>query len=103
MTNIYRGEIEANLNGKSYTLCLTLGALAELEEAFGCNDLIEVIERFQAGKVRAKEMIIILNAGLKGAGNDLAEIDTSKLKIEQGIQAYMTIIAKLLNATFSDQ
>jgi hypothetical protein len=35
MVNRHRGEIEAILDGKSYRLCLTLGALAELEHAFG--------------------------------------------------------------------
>ena len=33
MANAHRGEIEATLGGKPYTLCLTLGALAELEHA----------------------------------------------------------------------
>lgn len=102
MTNKYRGEIEAEINGQSYKLCLTLGALAELETAIGCNDLIEVIERFQSGKVRASEMIAILNAGLKAAGNDPENIDISNVIIDKGIQSYMAIIANLLNATFSD-
>lgn len=31
MANRHRGEIEAELGGKKRTLCLTLGALAELE------------------------------------------------------------------------
>lgn len=39
MTNRRRGEVAVELGGKRYTLCLTLGALAELEEAFGAGDL----------------------------------------------------------------
>ena len=35
MSNAHRGEIEAEFDGKCYCLCLTLGALAELEHAFG--------------------------------------------------------------------
>lgn len=42
MVNRYRGEIEAILDGKSYRLCLTLGALAELEHAFGEDDMLAV-------------------------------------------------------------
>jgi uncharacterized phage protein (TIGR02216 family) len=38
MVNRHRGEIEAMLDGRSYRLCLTLGALAELEYAFGEDD-----------------------------------------------------------------
>ena len=40
MVNRHRGEIEAILDGKSYRLCLTLGALAELEHAFGEDDML---------------------------------------------------------------
>ncbi|MGL4261713.1 MAG: GTA-gp10 family protein, partial [Afipia sp.] len=39
MVNIHRGEISADLGGRRRTLVLTLGALAELESAFGANDL----------------------------------------------------------------
>ena len=52
MANSHRGEIEVTLEGKTYPLCLTLGALAELETAFGSEDLIAVIERFQNGKIK---------------------------------------------------
>jgi hypothetical protein len=31
MANIQRGEISATIDGEEKTLCLTLGALAELE------------------------------------------------------------------------
>ena len=40
MVNTHRGEIEAVLDGKTYRLCLTLGALAELEHAFGEDDML---------------------------------------------------------------
>ena len=54
MVNRHRGEIEAILDGKSYRLCLTLGALAELEHAFGEDDMLAVAERFEAGRIAAK-------------------------------------------------
>ena len=47
MANPHRGEIEVELGGKTYTLCLTLGALAELEQAYGGIDLIALAERFE--------------------------------------------------------
>jgi hypothetical protein len=40
MPNRHRGEIEAELGGERMTLVLTLGALAELESAFGVDDLV---------------------------------------------------------------
>ena len=63
MVNRNRGEIEAILDGKSYRLCLTLGALAELEHAFGEDDMLAVAERFEAGRIAAQDAIRIIGAG----------------------------------------
>ncbi|MGN6118018.1 MAG: GTA-gp10 family protein, partial [Nitrobacter sp.] len=40
MPNRHRGEIAAEFGGRQRTLVLTLGALAELESAFGADDLV---------------------------------------------------------------
>jgi hypothetical protein len=39
MVNPIRGEVESNLFGRPMTFCLTLGALAEIEVAFGEDGL----------------------------------------------------------------
>ena len=49
MVNRNCGEIEAILDGKSYRLCLTLGALAELEHAFGEDDMLAVADASRPG------------------------------------------------------
>jgi hypothetical protein len=49
MANRHRGEIEAEIGGVRRRLVLTLGALAELEDAFGADDLVALTERFGAG------------------------------------------------------
>ena len=46
MVNPYRGEVLLILNGVSHVLKLTLGALAELEEALGTESLLDLVERF---------------------------------------------------------
>ena len=48
MVNRQRGEIAATLDGRSWTLCLTLGALAELEAALDAPDLMALARRFEA-------------------------------------------------------
>ncbi len=53
MPNIHRGEIAAEIGGRSRTLVLTLGALAELEAAFGADDLVALAERFGTGRLAA--------------------------------------------------
>ena len=50
MPNIHRGEIEAEIGGARRKLVLTLGALAELEAAFGADDLVALAERFGTGQ-----------------------------------------------------
>ena len=52
MANRYRGEIEAEIGGTKRRLVLTLGALAELEDAFGADDLVALTERLGSGRLR---------------------------------------------------
>ena len=55
MANAHRGEIEAVLDGKTFRLCLTLGALAELEAAFGDEDMLALAPRFEGGRLSARD------------------------------------------------
>jgi hypothetical protein len=88
MVNRHRGEIEAILDGKSYRLCLTLGALA-------------VAERFEAGRIAAKDAIRMIGAGLRGAGYDLDDDAVAAMKSEGGAAGFVDIVARLLAATFT--
>ena len=54
---------------------LTLGALAELEDAFGAEDLVALTERFGSGRLKARDLIRIIAAGLRGAGAALTDDD----------------------------
>jgi len=102
MANRHRGEIEANLGGKTWTLCLTLGALAELEAAYGAEDLLTIVERFENGRISARDAIRVIGAGLRGAGHDIHDEDIAGLQTEGGAAGYVDIVARLLRATFSD-
>jgi hypothetical protein len=101
MVNRYRGEIEAALDGKSYRLCLTLGALAELEYAFGEEDMLAVAERFESGRIAAKDAIRIIGAGLRGAGYELDDAAVAGMKCDSGAAGFVDIVARLLAATFT--
>jgi hypothetical protein len=100
MANRHRGEIEAELGGKRYTLVLTLGALAELESAFGADDLVALAERFEKGRMSARDAIRILGAGLRGAGNEVSDEEAAQLAAEGGAAGYVRIVSELLSATF---
>jgi len=100
MANRHRGEIAAELGGRSYTLCLTLGALAELEDAFGAADLTALAARFSQGRFSARDALRIIGAGLRGAGHDLTDDEVAQLSAPGGAAGYVAILGALLGATF---
>lgn len=100
MANIRRGEIEAVMDGRPRVLVLTLGALAELEAAFGVADLMALAERFERGRLGARDAARILCAGLRGAGEDVTLSDVERMRVEDGAAGFVRIVAALLAATF---
>ena len=100
--NRRRGEVEAVLNGERRILCLTLGALAELETAFAAESLGDLAARFSAGRLKARDMIAILAAGLRGGGNLVSEEDVAMLSAEGGIAELARVPGALLAATVTE-
>lgn len=66
MTNGIRGETRAVLAGVERTLCLTLGALAEIETALGTHGFAELAQRMRT--LSAKDLAAVLSALLRGGG-----------------------------------
>lgn len=100
MANAHRGEIDALLDGKTFRLCLTLGALAELETAFGDADMLALAARFENGRLSARDCTAIIGAGLRGAGYEIADTAVRAMQAENGAAGYVDIVARLLRATF---
>lgn len=96
--NRRRGEVEAVFDGRPRRLVLTLGALAELEAAFGVGDLTALAERFESGRLSARDATIILAAGLRGAGED--DADVARLSHAEGAAGFVRAVADLLTVTF---
>ncbi|HEY1152560.1 MAG TPA: gene transfer agent family protein [Pseudolabrys sp.] len=102
MPNKYRGEIDAELGGRRRTLVLTLGALAELEAAFGADDLVALAERFGSGRMSARDLVRIIAAGLRGAGEAVGDDEVAAMTVPGGAAAFVRIAAELIAATFDD-
>ncbi len=100
MANAHRGEIEARLDGKPLRLCLTLGALAELEQAFGDDDMLALATRFEKGRLSARDCVRIIGAGLRGAGHDIKDEAVAQMSADGGAAGFVDIVARLLRATF---
>jgi hypothetical protein len=97
-----RGEIDAVIDGETRTLCLTLGALAELEQRLQTGDLVGLAERFAGGRVSARDLTAIIGAGLRGGGNAISDDDLARLTIEGGLKGAAQIAVRLLKATFGE-
>ena len=69
MVNRARGEVPLLIEGEPHRLCLTLGALAEIEAGLGLADLNALDARLAHPKI--EDIIVILTALLRGGGHDV--------------------------------
>ncbi len=68
-----RGEVVVALAGVPCRLCLTLGALAELETAFAADGWTALAERLAAPS--ARDLAAVLAALLRGGGEPEVDVD----------------------------
>jgi hypothetical protein len=101
MANRRRGEIAATIAGRPYTLCLTLGALAELECAFAVGDLTALGSRFGSGRLSAEDLVKLVGAGLRGGGHPITD---EEIRAWPGacLPETAAAVAELLAATFGE-
>jgi hypothetical protein len=101
MPNPRRGEVAIALGARRYTLCLTLGALAELEDAFSVADLPALAERFASGRLSSRDLLKLLAVALRGGGQALDDDEVARLPLEAGgVEALAIALGDLLAATF---
>jgi len=101
MANPWAGEVAVVLDGKRHVAKLTLGALAELEGALETGSLIELVERFEAGRFSTRDVLALLVAGLRGGGWQGTASDLRCVEIGGGPIEAARIAAELLARAFS--
>lgn len=101
MANPWAGEVAIVLDGKRHVAKLTLGALAELEGALETGSLIELVERFEAGRFSTRDVLALLVAGLRGGGWQGTAVDLRCVEIGGGPIEAARIAAELLARAFS--
>lgn len=82
MTNAMRGEVDIDLGGRRLVLCLTLGALAEIETALGGDNLAAAIARLKAPS--ARQLVAILGALVRGGGTAISDSDIAAMRLDIG-------------------
>jgi hypothetical protein len=80
--NKVRGEAALLAGGRQYRLLLTLGALAEIEDGLGLDDLSGVGTRL--AKPRAADLAIVAAALLRGGGHDVCPAEVLRLECGLG-------------------
>jgi hypothetical protein len=82
MPNRIRGEAELLAGGKSFRLLLTLGALAEIEDGLGLEDLGQIASRLR--HAHAGDLAIVTAALLRGGGHEITPADVLRLPCDLG-------------------
>jgi len=100
MANPYAGEVVMVVNGERWVAKLTLGALAELEAQLEADSLTEMVARFEGDQLRARDVLLLVCAGLRGGGwnGDLPDLLTAE--IEGGPLEAARTAAQLLALAF---
>lgn len=97
LANAARGEVRLAINGQAHTLCLTLGALAQLEAAFDVVSLEELAQRLE--RLSAGDCLIVLAALLGGAGQEISPAELARCSID--VQAAATAIDEAFRLAFA--
>ena len=100
MANPHRGEVDLTINGQPVRMRLTLGALAELEASLETGSLMALAERFESGRITTSDLVALLEAGIRGGGNELPAGTLANADIEGGAVGAMRAGLALLSAAF---
>ena len=100
MANPWTGEVALVIDGQRRVMKLTLGALAELEQALESQSLVDLVERFEVGRFSSRDVLALVVAGLRGGGGDVAPSDLLRAEIEGGPVAAARAAAALLARAF---
>lgn len=95
MANKAKGTVALELGGKSYDVCLGLGALAELEDAFGVEsfeDALNFGDKFSASKMRKFLRALVKGNGIEETPELLTGVD------QYGIADFLTLLNDLTAA-----
>ena len=80
-----RGEVCRELGGRQRRLCLTLGALAEMEDAFAAQGAQALTARLASPS--ASDLILILAILLRGGGETVDEAQIARFRASDAASA----------------
>ncbi len=99
---MHRGEVDWVLDDRRYPLRLTLGALAEIEAAYGEEGLTALGRRLSSGRLGAKDLVTLAGAALRGGGADLGDAELARLLPASAVPQLVETLGRLLSMTFGE-
>jgi len=96
--NKARGEVLLDIDGAPVRLCLTLGALAEMEAAFDVVSLTELGERLT--HLTAADLLTVVSALSAGGGAHMNVAQLASARIDP--RAAATAVAACFRAAFDE-
>ena len=78
--NGVRGEVSATLAGETRRLCLTLGALAEIETGLELEGISALAERMR--RLSARDLTVVLAALLRGGGEHALASELNRAAVD---------------------
>ncbi|MDQ2705176.1 MAG: gene transfer agent family protein, partial [Pseudomonadota bacterium] len=70
------------------------------EAVYAAADLGALVERFSRGRLSALDMIRVIGAGLRGAGNDISDEAVGTMRSQDGAAGFAAVVGDLLTTTF---
>lgn len=101
MANPYAAEVDIRVNSVTCTMKLTLGALATLEDQLDAENLVDLVRRFESGAPKARDVLALVHAGLRGGGWVGTVEDLWHADIEGGIVEASRKAGVLLSRSFN--
>jgi hypothetical protein len=96
--NRARGEVVLSIDGRERKLCVTLGALAELESVFDVVSLVELGERL--GQLTASDLLMVLSVLTAGGGEAMNVAALANARIDPREAAIA--VGEAFSAAFGD-
>lgn len=101
MENPFAGEVSVTLDGEPHIMKLTLGSLAELENALPEGSFVDLVERFEGGAYSPRDVLALIVAGLRGGGWAGTTADLLAADIGHGPGDCARLAGALLERAFS--
>ena len=103
MTNMHRAEVSVEIGGARHVLRLTLGALAEIEAAYGVADLQALGATLGTGRISARDLITLLAAAMRGGGAQLSDSAVGAMIGAEDLPQLVDAIARLFALSFGEE